>query len=402
MVTRDRPTQSLIRATVAGPNLSTVPNPAPSPRRGRRRCRGRGRSVGSEVQVELGLAAGGAAWAGSAGELAPQHGCAGRGSLPVGDHPDRLGLADVEGVGVAQRLQLGGLVTDQVVKAGQVQGVAGDVEMGGAGPLSVVAVVETDPPRGLALLLPGLQQVRVMAGDGLGDRGLDRPPPTRPDPVRQLAVDIAAPAMDRVWVAWAILRAFHGATTSASTAAQMRGSRWVRSRASANSCSPDIVETPRAAANGSGVNAATNGVPSPPRASSSGHRPGQTGVGPGHEPGLGGGRVQHTPPGRGPQLGSAGLTFPDLGFGGEVEDPLRVEVTDLDRVAVQHRLQHESIQPAATDIPAPESGPKRRLGRSIFESFLNPAWVAVGEPPGALPGVADTARFHSRRWRSFV
>ena len=30
MVTRDRPAQSLIRAMVAGPNLSTVPNPGHS------------------------------------------------------------------------------------------------------------------------------------------------------------------------------------------------------------------------------------------------------------------------------------------------------------------------------------------------------------------------------------
>ena len=30
-------------------------------------------------------------------------------------------------------------------------------------------------------------------------------------------------------------------------------------------------------------------------------------------------------------LASAGLAFPDLGLGGEVEQPLRVEVSDLDR-----------------------------------------------------------------------
>ena len=77
-------------------------------------------------------------------------------------------------------------------------------------------------------------------------------------------------------MAWAILRAFHGATASASTAAQIRGSRCWRSRASANNCNPDRVDTPSAAANGSGVNAATNGVPSPPRAASwSGHTPGR-------------------------------------------------------------------------------------------------------------------------------
>ena len=172
----------------------------------------------------------------------------------------------------------------------------------------------------------------------------------------------AAPAFDSRWVAWAILRAFHGATLSASTAAQIRGSRCWRSRASANNCSPVRVETPSAAANGSGVNAATSGVPSPPRAASSRAQAGQAGVGPGHEPRLGGGRVQHTPLGRGPQLGSASLAFPDLGVGGEVEQPLRVEARNLDQTAVQHRLQHESIQAAGTDISAPESGLTKGCG----------------------------------------
>ena len=103
--------------------------------------------------------------------------------MPVGDHADGLGFADVEGVGVAEGLQLGGLFTHQVVKHGEVQGVAGDLQMGGAGPVVATvgadpAVEEPDPPRVSALLLPGLQQVRVVGGDGLGDRGLDRPPPT--------------------------------------------------------------------------------------------------------------------------------------------------------------------------------------------------------------------------------
>jgi hypothetical protein len=50
------------------------------------------------------------------------------------------------------------------------------------------AVEQPHPPR----VLPGpflvFDQVRVTAGDGLGDRELDRPPPTKPDPVGQLGV----------------------------------------------------------------------------------------------------------------------------------------------------------------------------------------------------------------------
>ena len=73
------------------------------------------------------------------------------------------------------------------------------------------------------------------------------------------------------------------------------GSRCWRSRASASNCSPVRVDTPSAAANGSGVNAATNGVPSPPRAASSRAQAGEAGVGPGHKPRLDGGGMQHTP-----------------------------------------------------------------------------------------------------------
>ena len=56
MVTRDRPTQSLIRATVAGPNLSTVPNPAPPPLVGVAAV-GAEQVAQRQVQVQLGLGA---------------------------------------------------------------------------------------------------------------------------------------------------------------------------------------------------------------------------------------------------------------------------------------------------------------------------------------------------------
>ena len=147
------------------------------------------------------------------------------GGLAVGDHADGLGLADLESVGVTQRLQLGGLLADQVVKAGEVEGVAGDVEMAGARPLSVVAVEEAHIPGGLALLVAGLQQVRVIGGDGLGDRGLDRPPPTRTDPVRQLGVDGRRTGLERVG-GWAI-SGQPRVTVNAATAALTRVSRRV-------------------------------------------------------------------------------------------------------------------------------------------------------------------------------
>ncbi len=198
----------------------------------------------------------------------------------------------------------------------------------------------------------------------------------------------AAAAWERWWVAWAILRAFHGATASASTAAQIRGSRCWRSRASANNCNPVRVDTPSAAANGSGRERRHQRCPLPTqgcllvRAQAR-----ESGVGPGHKPRLLGRGMQHTPPGGGPQLGPSGLPFPDLGVGGEVEQPLRVEARNLDQTAVQHRLQHDSIQAAGTDISAPKSRRKRGVVEKYFRGVSStPLGLRSGAPVRALRG----------------
>ena len=85
----------------------------------------------------------------------------------------------------------------------------------------------------------------------------------------------AAAVFDRVWVAWATWRAFHGSTARCSTSRQILGSRCWRSRASAISFIPVNVDTPSAAATGSGANADTAGVPSPPSDSSTFSTPGR-------------------------------------------------------------------------------------------------------------------------------
>ena len=68
-----------------------------------------------------------AAWYGSgdSARRCAEEGAEVEGGLAVGDHADGFGFADLEGVGVAEGFYMGGLVTDQVVKAGEVQGVAG-------------------------------------------------------------------------------------------------------------------------------------------------------------------------------------------------------------------------------------------------------------------------------------
>ena len=78
----------------------------------------------------------------------------------------------------------------------------------------------------------------------------------------------AAASRDSDAVARAIRCARQGAISRDSTRAWIRGSRWTRFSASASSCIPAAVDSPSAAANGSAVNAATNGAPSPPIASS--------------------------------------------------------------------------------------------------------------------------------------
>ena len=137
--------------------------------------------------------------------------------MAVGDHADGFGFADLEGVGVAEGFELGGLLTDQVVEGREVEGVAGDLEVGGADPVVGTvggdpAVVQPHSPGVPALLLPGLEQVRVVGGDGLGDGGLDGPPPTRADPVRELGVDAAAAR--EVVGGLGDLAGFHGATAA--------------------------------------------------------------------------------------------------------------------------------------------------------------------------------------------
>ncbi len=163
----------------------------------------------------------------------------------------------------------GGLVADQVVEGGQVEGVAGDVEVGGAVVVAGGGVPQGDVPTLPALLLLLLEELGVVLGDRHRDRGLDRGEPAggaawgragRPRTPRR-------PWTTRGWPGRP-----GGPSTApppgASTSRQIFGRRCWRSRASAISFIPVSVDTPRAAATGSGANAETAGVPAPPRDSS--------------------------------------------------------------------------------------------------------------------------------------
>ena len=112
------------------------------------------------------------------------------GGLLGGDHAEGLGLADLEVVGVAERLELGGLVEHEVVEGGQVEGVAGDVEVAGAVELAGGGVAQGDVPALAALLLPLLEELGVVLGDRHRDRGLDRGEPARGQARGELVVHV--------------------------------------------------------------------------------------------------------------------------------------------------------------------------------------------------------------------
>ena len=235
--------------------------------------------------------------------------------MPVGDHPDGLGFADLEGVGVPEGFELGGLVADQVVEGGEVQGVAGDLQMGGADP--VVGTLGADPameqphPPGVpAVLLPGLQQVRVVGGDGLGDRELDRPPPTRADPVRELRVNRRGGGLREVVGGLGDLAGLPRRHRQCFDRCPEAGESVLEVQGVGQQLQPGQGGHPERGGERFGRERRHQRRAFPSegcllvRAQAR-----EAGVGPGHKPRLDGRGMQHAPLCGGPQLGPAGLAF---------------------------------------------------------------------------------------------
>ena len=233
------------------------------------------------------------------------------------------------------------------------------------------------PPRRLGRASPGSP---AAAGHGWRwpGRPRSRSPATHTTPIRSAnwGSTEAAPAFERGWVAWAILRAFHGATTNASTAAQIRGSR-CQVQGVGQQLQPGQGGDPERGGERFGGERRHQRRPLPTQRLVCRVEARQAGVGPGHEPGLDGGRVQHAPLGREPGACCVRLAYSDLGVGGEVEHPLRVEV-ETSTGAPFTSFRSCVIQPAGTDNPTPKSRLKRGLWRSIFEAFLQPRLGCIG------------------------
>ena len=242
----------------------------------------------------------------------------------AGEDADGLDLADAERVGVAVEEQLVGDRTDLVVERLEDQGVAGGFEVGGAEEVGGLGVGEGDVPAGLGVVLAVFVVLGVVGRDGLGDEPVDDHGAAGAA-VGELFVD-----PDRRGLGQAVGLAgdpagLPGRHLQPTTRFHSIGRRWRRSRASAISCAPADGDMPSASANGSGVNAATAGVPSPPSDSSAS----RAGAAERLDPGVAGGGVEVGPVGGELELAERGSSFGLFGLGGGFEHAGRVEVADL-------------------------------------------------------------------------
>jgi len=159
-------------------------------------------------------------------------------------------------------------------------------------------------------------------------------------------------------------RASQAGTDRSLTRAQIRGSRWTRSNASASRAIAAWVETPRAAAKGSGVNAATCGGAQPAQrfvgVEVARQVAQQAGVAPPGGAGVSGRGVQHAPLVGQPEPVAGGDAFGPVDLPHEGEQRVRAEV--LDPVVVV---------PAAALIGLPKHSPRtvRDLRTHVPQGF---------------------------------
>ena len=158
---------------------------------------------------------------------------------------------------------------DVVVERLEDQGVAGGFEVGGAEEVGGLGVGEGDVPAGLGLGLRGPRgpRGRRPAIAWATSRSTTTGPQRRVRSASCSSTQIA-PAIGQPVGLAGDPAGLPGRHLQPTTRFHSSGRRWRRSRASAISCAPADGDMPSANANGSGVNAATAGVPSPPSDSS--------------------------------------------------------------------------------------------------------------------------------------
>ncbi|MFC4783641.1 hypothetical protein ACT8ZV_04155 [Nocardioides sp. MAHUQ-72] len=269
------------------------------------------------------------------------------GGLLGGDHPEGFGLADLELVLIPEGLQLGGLVADEVVEGGQVEGVAGDIEVGGAVEPAGVVVPQGDVPASPALLLLLGDQVGVERRDRVRHGGLDRLPPARREPGGELLVHVRGRGPGEpvgglgdlpgpVRLHRQLLHEPPDPGQPELQVQRVRDQRHPRGRGDPQRRG-DRLRRERRHRRG----------PLPAQGLIGQQHAGSA---PGRHPGVDDGGVQHRPlqgqPELAPLLGTGALPA-DLE---ELEHAVRVEVVDLDRVPVGACFEHASMVPEGTDI----------------------------------------------------
>ena len=234
------------------------------------------------------------------------------------------------------------------------------------------------------------------------------------DPIRSAswASTDAAAAWDRLWVAWAILRAFHGATAQCFDGGPEAGESVVEVQGVGQQLEPGQGGHPERGGERFGGERRHQRRP----LSTQGRlllrtQTREAGVGPGHEPGLLRGRVQHTPLRRQPGGWLASWRSRTSVAAANAEQPLRVEVTrPRPEQPIRRRFRScvQSNQTAPTTRPGIGSRPG--VVEKYFEEFLQRLLgllsargvVAVSGRPASvapLPWCAERGR--GRRPSSF-
>ena len=315
-------------------------------------------------------------------------------ALAAGDDAEGLGLAGLVVVGVAQPAELLGDVADELVEGGQVVGVTGGLEPGGAGELARPRVGEGDVPPGPGgLFLRGLLLGREPGG-GEGDEPLDGGEPEPVDPAGELLVDPpgglerqgAGVGGDPAGLPGRHLAGLDLRAQQREPVPQVEGVRHQRHRGLGGDPHrrTELLGHERAPPPGSRPRRGRR------RSRDSPGRPASPQVA---VPGLGRGRVHARTTGRRAAACAAAPPGPPLGLGDRREQAGGVEVLDLDRRCAD--CLHGPTQPGTTDSP---DGPRSRCPQDVWPLVVRAcSWRHLGNDRRSVARRVQSRTTHRAR-----